>query len=347
MIAGLVLISIGLADEKDLSLKAIEESRSCNALYAELYTTVLDTDTDRLSALIGKPITLLPRKGLEEASDNLLDEAEKKKVGILVGGDALSATTHASLILEARKRGIPAKVVHGSSALTAVAETGLSLYKFGRTVTLPLPEKGPPDTVLGTLEENRDHGLHTLVLLDLDAEADHYLTIDRAITLLLEAERPEAFNAGTLAVGVARLGREDSVIRAGRASDLADHDFGAPPQTLIVPGRLHFLEAEALKVIGGCPQEALEGHKPQGELERLIEKYGAACRRALDEMEVSLLPRMMADEEVKTLIDHAVRYLQDAEHYARERKAIALASVSYAEGILDALRLLGLVDFEW
>ena len=343
----LTLISIGLADERDLSLRALEEARSCDILYAELYTTVLDTDIQSISSLIGKPITLLPRKGLEEASDSLIDEAEKQKVGILVGGDALSATTHASLILEAHKRGITSKVVHGSSALTAVAETGLSLYKFGKTVTLPLPERGPPDTVLRTIDENRENDLHTLVLLDLDAEADHYLTINQAITYLLEAERPETFNGEILVVGVARLGREDNVIRAGRASDLADHDFGAPPQALIVPGRLHFLESEALKVIGGCPQEALENHKPQGELERLIEKYGAACRRALDEMEVQLLPRMMTDEEVKTLIDHAARYLKDAEHYARERKATALASVSYAEGILDALRLLGLVDFEW
>ena len=343
----LTLISIGLADERDLSQRAVEEAKHCDALYAELYTTVLDTDTGRLSTLIGKPITLLPRRGLEEASDSLLDEAEKKKVGILVGGDALSATTHISMILEAQKRGIKARVVHGSSALTAVAETGLSLYKFGRTVTLPLTQKGPPDTVLRTLEENREHGLHTLVLLDLDAEADQYLTINQAITLLLEAERQETFNGETLAVGVARLGREDSLIRAGRASDLTDHDFGAPPQALIVPGRLHFLESEALGVIGGCPQEVLESHKPRGELERLIEKYGAACRRALDEMEVQLLPRTMTDEEVKTLIDHAVRYLRDAEHYARERKATALASMSYAEGILDALRLLGLVDFDW
>jgi diphthine synthase len=343
----LTLISIGLADEKDLSLRALEEARGCDTLYAELYTTVLDTDTQRLSALIGKPVKPLPRSSYEETSDALMDEAKDSSVGVLVGGDALSATTHTSLLLEARKKDVPTKVIHGSSALTAVAETGLSIYKFGRTVTLPLTEKGPLDTVLRTLEENREHGLHTLVLLDLDAEADHYLTINQAITYLLEAERPETFNGEILVVGVARLGREDNVIRAGRASDLADHDFGAPPQALIVPGRLHFIESEALKVIGGCPQEALENHKPQGELERLIEKYGAACRRALDEMEVQLLPRMMTNEEVKTLIDHAARYLKDAEHYARERKATALASVSYAEGILDALRLLGIVDFEW
>jgi diphthine synthase len=343
----LTLISIGLADEKDLSLRAIEEARSCDTLYAELYTTVLDTDIHRLSALIGKPITLLSRKGLEEASDSLIDEAEKRKVGILVGGDALSATTHAYLILEARKRGIPSKVVHGSSALTAVAETGLSLYKFGRTVTLPLPEKGPPDTVLRTIAENREHGLHTLILLDIDTEANRHLTIGQAITLLLEAEKPETYNDDTLVVGIARLGWEDSLMKAGKAADILKQDFGDPPQSLIVPGRLHFLEAEALKVLGGCPENLLKSHKPQGELERLIEKYGTACRRALDEMEVSLLPRMMTDEEVKTLIDHAVRYLKDAEYYAAERKATALTSVSYAEGILDALRLLGLVDFEW
>ena len=115
----LTLISIGLADEKDLSLRALEAARGCDALYAELYTTVLDTDVQRLAVLIGKPVEPLPRSGFEEASDALLNEARNSRVGVLVGGDALSATTHTSLLIEARKRGIPTKVVHGSSVLTA------------------------------------------------------------------------------------------------------------------------------------------------------------------------------------------------------------------------------------
>ena len=343
----LTLISIGLTDEKDLSLRALEAARGCDALYAEVYTTVLDTDIGRLGAQIGKPVEPLPRSAYEEASEKILEEAQGKNVGVLVGGDALSATTHISLLLDARKRGIPTEVIHGSSILTAVAETGLSLYKLGRTVTLPLPEKGPPDTVLRTLDENREYGLHTLILLDLDTEADNHLSIGQAVSTLLEAERPDTYGEGTLTVGVSRLGWESAEVKADAAIKLRDHRFGGPPHALIVPGELHFLEAEALKALADCPDEALEGRRVTGEVQRLIEKYGASCRKAIDQLEYAELPKGVTGEQVKTLIEHAFRYLEDAEYYSADRRATALASVSYAEGILDALRLLGLVDFEW
>ena len=347
MIPGLSLISIGLSDEKDLSIRALEEARSCDVLYAEMYTTKLDTDTERLSTLIGKPVEELTRSRLEEESDILLDEARRRKVGLLVGGDCLTATTHISLILDARRRRIPTRVVHGSSILTAVAETGLSLYKFGRTVTLPLPKKGPADTVLNAVEENLEHGLHTLILLDLDPEAGQHLTIDQATAILLDAERPNTFSRETLVVGVARLGSENPNIRAGRASEIAQADFGAPPHALIIPSRLHFLEDEAVKIIGGCPKEALENRRTTGEIDHLIDKYTQSCQRALEELRRGTLPRDIAEAEVNNLIKHAERYLKDAMYYAEERKAPALASVCYSEGILDALRLLGLVEFKW
>ncbi len=72
----------------------------------------------------------------------------REEVGVLIGGDCLSATTHVSLLLEATEQGVETRIIHGSSIFSAVAETGLSLYKFGRTVTMPFPEKGPADTVL-------------------------------------------------------------------------------------------------------------------------------------------------------------------------------------------------------
>ena len=343
----LALISIGLTDEDDLSLKALQEARDCETLYAELYTTILNTDTKRLAGLIGKPITPLTRSQMEENSDALLEEAQLKKVGILVGGDALTATTHLPLLLDAAKKGIKTTVIHGSSILTAAAETGLSLYKFGRTVTLPLPEKAPPDTVLRTLAENREHGLHTLILMDLDTQKMKGHTIPGAIQTLLEAENLAAYNTDTLTIGVARLGWNDQTIKADTAGNLPSHDFGDPPQALIVPGRLHFLEAEALKTIVGCPPEALEHHKPASTTDTLIEKYTMGCRKAIDELETRDPPKTITPDEVKALIQHAERYLNDADHYAEKRKATALASVSYAEGILDALRLLGLVEFEW
>jgi len=343
----LALISIGLTDEDDLSQRALKEARSCDALYAELYTMILDTDTERLTHAIGKPVNPLTRSQMEENSDALIEEAKQKKVGILIGGDALTATTHLPLLLDAAKKGIKTTIIHGSSILTAIAETGLSLYKFGRTVTLPLPEKAPPDTVLRTLTENKEHGLHTLILLDLDTQKKQAHTIHNAIRILLEAETPEAYNRDTLTIGVARLGWNNQTIKANTAGGLSNHDFGDPPHALVIPGRLHFLEAKALKTIANCPSETLESHDPRGNLERLIDKYSTSCRRAIDKLETLDPPKAITPDEVKALIEHAERYLNDTDHYAGERKATALASVSYAEGILDALRLLGLVEFEW
>lgn len=347
MTPGLSLISIGLHDERDLSLRALEEARSCDSLYAEMYTTKLDTDAERLSAAIGRPVSPVSRSRLEEESDVVLDEARRRKVGVLVGGDCLSATTHLSLLLDARRRGIPTRVVHGSSILTAIGETGLSLYKFGRTVTLPLPETGTAETVLEAVEENLEHGLHTLVLLGLDSEAGRFLTVDRATSLLLGADRPDVFDEDTLIVGVARLGSERPVIKAGSAAGMVELDFGPPPHSLIVPGRLHFLEAEGLRVMGGCPPAVLEGRRTRPSLERLVERYARSCRKALDELRRGDLPREVGEAEVKDLIEHAERYLRDAMYYAAERGPTALASVCYSEGVLDALRLLGLIEFEW
>jgi len=41
------------------------------------------------------------------------------------------------------------------------------------------------------------------------------------------------------------------------------------------------------------------------------------------------------------------RYLEDAEYYRVDQSPVALTSVAYAEGILDALKLLGLASFNW
>jgi len=343
----LTLISIGLTDHTDLSQRALQAARECDTLYAELYTMILDTDPQSLSEAIGRPVEELPRGRLEEDSSALIEEAKIRDIGVLVGGDALTATTHISLLLEAAKNGVRTRVVHGSSILTAVAETGLSPYKFGRTVTLPLPEKAPPDTVLATLRENREHGLHTLILLDLDTQNRKAHTVSRAVEILLEANQPETYSGDTLTVGVARLGWKDQEIKADSAESLAGHGFGEPPHALIVPGRLHFHESEGLRSIADCPEEALEKHKPVGELDRLIEKYTAGCRKVIEELQAKGLPRTVTLEDVKALTRHAANYLDDGEYYQTERKATALASVSYAEGILDALKLLGLVEFEW
>ena len=341
----LTLISTGLADHNDMSLKAQQAAQQCHKLYAEQYTTILNTTLQQLEQTTQHKITPLPRSAYEETSQQILQEAKTHDIGILIGGDSLTATTHISLILDATKQGIPTRIIHGSSILTAIAETGLSLYKFGRTVTLPLPDKAPPDTVLQTLIDNREQGLHTLILLDLDTQ--NPLTADKAIQTLLDADKPEAYNKTTITVALTRLGWPDSTITADTAENLTQHHYGPPPHTLIVPGKLHFHEEEALQTLAGLPPKALETHNPTGEVQRLTTKYLKSCRQAIQNLKKTTPPDQLTTDNINSLIQHATNYLDDSEYYAQEKKATALASVSYAEGILDALRLLGLVDFQW
>ena len=55
--------------------------------------------------------------------------------------------------------------------------------------------------------------------------------------------------------------------------------------------------------------------------------------------------------EVKSIIeiiDEAKRYFEDAKYYwERKEYEVSLASIAYCEGLLDALRMLGLIKFEW
>jgi diphthine synthase len=276
----LSLISIGLTDEKDLSLRALEEARDCDRLYAELYTMKLATTLATLTQITEKPISHLRRGDLEEHADTIIEEARSKHIGVLVGGDCLSATTHISLVIDATSKGVKVNIIHGSSIFSAIAETGLSLYKFGRTATIPFEEKGPVDTTLRCISENQEQGLHSLILLDLDNEADKYMTINQGLNRLFET----GLNEDTLVVGVARLGSKGSTIHAGPAREVASFSFGDPPHSLIIPGSLHFLEEDALKSLAGCPPKILKERIVKPELDTLINKYIAGCRRVRQTM---------------------------------------------------------------
>jgi len=239
----LYLISLGLFDAQDMSLRALEVAKKCDKLYVEFYTTGMHTSAEELSELIGKPVQELERPGLEEGSGIILEEAKRKDVGILVGGDALSATTHISLLLDAKKAGIETKVIHGSSVLTAVAETGLQLYKFGRTVTLTR-EKSP--SVYEAIAENKKAGLHTLILLDIG------MKVEEALTVLLEMDsmwKKGIIKPDSRLVAACQLGGE-AVLRYGPVKALLqDSSLGKTPAVLIIPGRMHFLEKEYLEIL--------------------------------------------------------------------------------------------------
>lgn len=243
----LYLIGLGLWDEKDISVKGLETAKSCDLVYLEEYTSKLfGTTKEKIEKLIGKQIQLLQRNQVE-GNKILLQEAKEKEIALLVGGDPLSATTHTDILIDARKAGIKTKVIHAASIYTALCESGLFIYKFGKSCSIPFPtEDFNPTSFYETIIENKKRGLHTIVFLDLKPEENRFMTINQALQTLVKL----GLGKDEIAVGFARMGAENQIIKAGSVKELTDFDFGAPQHILVIPGELHFMEKEALNLGG-------------------------------------------------------------------------------------------------
>lgn len=252
----LVFAGLGLNDEDGLTVRALREIEAADVVFVETYTSSLrEGAVQRLEAKVGKRFEALGRKAVEDGGV-IIEAARAGRVVLLVAGDPMSATTHVDLRLRAAEESIETSVVQGVSVMTAVPGLlGLQHYKFGRTVSLPFPQEGySPTSPYESVAENLDRGLHTLVLLDIDAENGRFMTANEGIHLLLDMERRvgrKALSEDSLVCGVARAGHPDCVLRAGSARELMEHDFGPPLHSLVVPGKLHFMEERALEVFAG------------------------------------------------------------------------------------------------
>ncbi len=247
----LYFIGLGLNDEKDISIKGLEAVKKCDSLYLEHYTSILSCPKDSLEQFYGKKIILAPRTMVEqEAEATILKDAKTRNVGFLVVGDPFCATTHLDLYMRAKQLGITCTVVHNASVMSAIGMTGLQVYKFGKTTSIPFHHE-QVETPYEVMKSNQAMGLHTLFLLDLDPQHSKYMDVQQAIHYLLNVAAKKgdgAFNESTLCVGCSQLGSDNQVIRAGTASQLLKSSFPKPPQCVIVPGKLHFMEEDALKL---------------------------------------------------------------------------------------------------
>jgi len=83
-------------------------------------------------------------------------------------------------------------------------------------------------------------------------------------------------------------------------------------------------------------------------LERLVSKYVSSSDHVLKNMETIEGLIKINREAIRKILEHVEAYLEDAKYYRdRKRFDVSLASVAYCEGLLDALKLLGAVKFEW
>ena len=248
----LFLIGLGLGDAKDITLRGLELVKKADKVYLEYYTCVLQSSVADVEKVLGKKVILADRAMVEQkAETTILQAAADGDAAFLVIGDPLVATTHTDLLSRAKKAKIPVEVVHNASVVSAIGATGLQVYKFGKTGSIPFPEKDyVAETPYQLLAENQKIGAHTLLLLDLRPGEQKFMSVNDAIEYLLKLElklNRKVFTRDTLCIGVARLGAKDQQIVAGKAKDLLKVDFGKPVHCLVVPGTFHFMEEEFLQ----------------------------------------------------------------------------------------------------
>jgi len=83
-------------------------------------------------------------------------------------------------------------------------------------------------------------------------------------------------------------------------------------------------------------------------LEMLVVKYIASAEKVLEEMQQTKGSLTIDEEQVAKVVEYVKDYLWDAKYYKAQKKLeTSLTSIAYCEGLLDALRLLGVVKFEW
>ena len=83
-------------------------------------------------------------------------------------------------------------------------------------------------------------------------------------------------------------------------------------------------------------------------LEALAAKYIGSAERVLSGLKRNPTPITLTEETVAAVLQWAQNYLADAKYYKAQGKLeTSLTSIAYCEGLLDALRLIGAVTFEW
>lgn len=252
----LSIIGLGL-DLKDLSVRSLEVLKKADLAFLEAYTSFLPEGyVTYLEKESGKKLTILKRADMEEKATQTVSIAKDKSVALLVPGDPLVATTHHLIINEAKKLKVDVQVFHSISAFTAaIGESGLDIYKFGPTVTIPFWfENYKPTSFLDALKRNLDNSEHTLLLLDIDQAGHRPMTIGGAVEIIKNASKErkaDIITGQTKVIVVANAGRADRRILYLKMKDIKNDievSLEGKVISLVVPAKMSFAEEENLNV---------------------------------------------------------------------------------------------------
>ena len=235
----LYLIGLGL-NEKAMSKQALEIISRCKRVYLESYTIDFPYNKIQLEEQINKKIILADREKVEGLS--IVDESKKLDVALLIYGSPLMATTHISIIQEARELGVKFKVIQGASIFDAVVETGLQFYKFGKTASMPAWKKSfSPTSFMEIVKQNQSIEAHSLILADIGLE------FSDALAQLEKSAEEYKIKLKKLIVCQA-LGTNNQKIHYKNIEELKEFSGVRKPYCIVIPSqKLHHIEVQALE----------------------------------------------------------------------------------------------------
>ena len=225
-----------------------------------------------------------------------------------------------------------------------IGEIGLQFYKVGKIVTV-MSEKKSVITPYTTIFKNLIEGLHSVILLEYNEDQNFFLDPKTAILSLLEVEKEQkrnVVNDDTFAIVTSRVGIKTQKIISGKLSELLKMDFGEPPHSIIITGKLHFTESDAINALTNCLSKPVDNSNGiKNTSTQMIEKYVPMVREALNEIK----PFYDNAKEFQDILQNAELYIDDAENFLKEGKdENAVLSIGYADGLVDALRIAKGID---
>ena len=334
-------VGLGISGFESIPCEALDVLSKADIVYLEQFTSpIKESDLTKIKDATTSGEFRLAKRWLVEDGSEILENAKKNNVVLLAYGDPYIATTHIELRARAAEEGIKTGSIHASSSLTAmVGECGLHFYKIGRIATI-MSETKSLTTPYYIIYKNVIEGNHTVLLLEYNQDKDFFLDPKDALNGLLETEKEQTRNVVSLSTYVivaSRVGFKDQSIVSGKISSLKKMDFGEPPHTIIIPGRMHFTESDALKLFGQCADEPFDNTEKTKKIPiQMMDKYVPMVREALDEV----IPLYKDQKEFQIILENAELYIKDAEKFLEDKQdEVAILCIGYADGLVDALRL--------
>ena len=336
----LSFVGLGISGFESIPIEGLETISTADIVYLEQFTSPIGkSDLEKIQNVM-KGEFIPVKRWLVEDGNEILEKAKEKNVVLLAYGDPYIATTHIELRTRAIKLKIKTHSIHASSSLTSIiGECGLHFYKVGRIATI-MSEMKSLTTPYYVIYKNIIEGNHTILLLEYNQDKDFFLDPKNALKGLLRTEdgqKRKVLTESSYAIVASRIGFNNQTIISGKISTLAQIDFGKPPHTVIIPGRLHFTESDALKLFGQCMDEPFDNSEKTEKISnQMMKKYVPMVREALEE----IIPYYKNQKEFEVILENAELYVNDAEKFLEDgQDEVAILSIGYADGLVDALRL--------